>query len=452
MTRLRQLHVAWPLAIGVLSIVARLPLLGLSGQRGISSDTGTYLRITESLLAGDGFANEAQRTAGYPLMLLGLHPLPGPTVDAAVLVQHGLGAALVMAIVVAGMRWFGTMTGVAAGAMAALSPALPAAEHAVLPDLLFGIMTFAVAWVLAEAAQHRRPPTRVLVAAGALIGAAANVKPSGQVLLVAVPIALLGGTRAWRPLVRSTLIAWGVAAALMAPWFIHNWISYGEPTMSIQGNEGLFLRVFDQDRLPFPDTPDGRLAERVRSARAHLYPPGEVSDTYTFFARAVVADGRSRQEAGHVEGRLARQAILDHPWTYAKGTWRNVRQYVTYSHDFASARVVANTQLDVADPPPGVRAAHAAWSVADRLARWWWVLALQGFALLLPLVAGPLRGRRAALALWAVWAPVAVGSSMASLVEARYAVQIAPELWLLAAAGGFMLLRLIRDAIASRAP
>ncbi len=351
-------------------------------------------------------------------------------------IQHLAGVVLAPALFVIGDRYFGRIAGAFAGIVAALAPAMTLVEHHVIPDFALGILILAVVVAVCELAIRPRTDLRLAALAGALIGLAALTKPSGQVLIAVVPIAVGFATRSWRDTLRASAVALAAMLALVGPWVVYNAIRFDHATVSSQAGTTLWLRAFDQDKYAVPtDTDDGRFAKSIydqRLAQLTSAQREDTTDTYVAVFNAFLARGDSIYDANSALGSLAREAIHDHLGSYATGTLRNVAEYSTDNFDFGDAKAayLADTHDLAADHPRYVTT-RAAWTVADVVATIGWVAAGGLLAAPALIFAGSRRSRIAALAMLSAWLAIAVAGSLTNFVEARFAAQIAPLQWLL---------------------
>ena len=253
------------LILGTAALLVRLPVIG--GPDDPTGDTFVYLSFADDLWEGRGFDRAEQfYTPGYPALMAAVRPLPGSTEVTLAVLQHLLGAAVVAVIVLATWRWFGRVAAWSAGLLAAFTPLLVISEHFVLPDFVFGVLVLAGALLLAEACTRAPPPLALLALSGVTFGLAAWIKPAGQFLLVAPPLALLFATRSVRPALRGSAVVLLAMVLTVSPWLYRNLAEYDSPLMSNQGGLTLFNRAFEVDRLPFPeDSEYAGLARRVRA-------------------------------------------------------------------------------------------------------------------------------------------------------------------------------------------
>jgi len=443
---------AWSLVIGGLALLVRLPFL--FGEHSVPphSDNGYYLYLADGLLDGEGFRGQHFWTPGYPAFLALLQLLPGRVEDATTITQHLLGAALTVAILAAGWRYFGKPAGVLAATFAAVTPVLVVHEHTILPDFLFGILLLVGAITLAEAVRRKPVDWRLLVATGVVFGAATWVKPAGQFLFAAAPLALLFATRNARRLLTGSAIVAVTLLVVITPWLVRNTVRFGYPSMSNQGGRTLFYRAFDVDRMPIPlDQRYGPFAETVRKRIAGR--PDEQL-TYRFHYDLIDKRGLSEEEATRIARRLAIVAIRRHPSKYVKGTWREVKNSVADLTVPGGSRhessEVLLQELERTRPPFPKAATKRVWDGARVLNSLWWLLSLHAAAGLLTLLIGTREARNAAAALWSVWIVMAVGTAMAHGALWRYSVQLAPITWILSSAGIVILVSSVWTRLASQ--
>ncbi len=439
----------WALALAGLALIARAPFLFGDFATAITPDAPTYVQIAEGL-PGSADTN-AYRTLGYPLFVAPFTLIPwdisadvyGTSYSfpaALILVQHLIGIGLVAAVFWVTDRYFGRLPAIFAALITAVAPPMAMVEHFLLPDFLFGVLVFAGAVALIEAVLPDKPSMRGLVLAGIVFGVAAHVKPSAQVLIAVAPFVLAFATRSWGQTWRGTLVVGGVMIAVILPWIAHNGIRYDQFTMSVQGGQALWLRVFDQDKLPIPtDSPEGVRANELY----HEYledPPPEYAqnpetlaetESYTYVFNELGQE-MSMFDAIAIQRDLAIQAILDHPKTYLRGTAVNVKDYGRLNaapHGFDFAREVALGQLGADVSAPLRKVATGTWRFADLLIRAGFIASLALLAIILLVFVGPRRSRIAAVAFLVTWVAIAVAGSLTASVLPRYAAQIAPEIW-----------------------
>jgi len=177
-------------------------------------DQWFYLRLAREWRAGDGLGSSAEISAGYPLFVA-LVDLARPTAwmrpDLTVsvgLAQSALAGITVVLTGVLGRRVAGPAVGLAAAATLGLWPNLVIGAAMALSEPLAMLLGLVVVAVLVW---EPRPSDWHLVAAGAVLGLAVEVRPGTLVLLALFLVVPAGGS--WRR--RSRSVALGGIAALL---------------------------------------------------------------------------------------------------------------------------------------------------------------------------------------------------------------------------------------------
>jgi len=434
-----ELRYAWVLAIGMAALLVRLPLLFVEVELPPDSDTPGYLALASHI--PDGSFAGVLRTPGYPVFLWLAGLAPGRIADNAVIAQHLIGVALAISIVTLGWRLFGRASAVIAGTLAAISPMLIGLEDVVLPDFLFAVAAFGGAGALGFAAVTGYENRRILVLAGASFAAAAYLKPVGQVLILAAPLAFLPfggdlrrGARASAVVVATMLIA-------VSPWLARNAIGFGELGMSNQAGITLFNHAFELQGLPVPaDQPQGPLvAELTATANATK---GQRPSSYV--PLHLQRRGWSHQDAIGIMRRLAVTAIRREPGGYIRTSFDRLGTAVDdldahpYPYSALGHRLNAVAWL----PDKGSKAVLKAGELLTHV--WFLLTAHTLLAVAMLFVPGPRRTAAAALLSVALLVWAATVLTHGGLW--RYSVQVAPEVWIAGSAG----LALVAGALRAR--
>lgn len=438
----------WALTVGVVALAVRAPLLGHSF---ISGDSVGYLRVGAALFDGQGFAVHYW-TPGYPALLGLIGTLTGKPAAVTVAIQHLVGAGLVVAILLVAWRFFGQAVAILAGSLAALAPAFPYAEHLVLPDTLFAAAIFAGAAILASGLAEDPDSRRAPVIAGTVFGLSCYIRPTGQVLLFAVPLAYILHTRD----LRRTVIASAVAAAAMIvvilPWVVRNAVNYGDPVLSDVTGSTLWARAFDQDFDPVPgDSPEARLGRRVVHRVYRGKPPGVPQPSAHYVLAAFLQHGYSETHSMRSMSTIALTAIRKHPYRFLRGTWGNLQLYASSVGKPTPVELsYLAPWLAASDSPAPKGLSWRPWSFSKLLQGIWWILSLHALAALLCLFGGSNRARAAAAVFISVWLAVALSGALIVTFETRYAVEIAPFAWITGSAGLMLVVRAIWDGMRPR--
>ena len=430
------------IAVAALAAVVRVPLLFDRYEVRFAPDSGLYLHLADRLLAGLHFPSD-YRVPAYPALIAIAHALPGRDEDMVILLQHGLGVAIAAAVVAIAWRPFGRVAAITAGVVAAVSPVMLDTEHNVLPDLAFGAAVLAATVLLIQAVVQRPLSYRLLALAGVAFGLTAYVKPNGQAFLVAAVIPLAFATRSVRRTLAGSAVFAAAVVLTIVPWVVRNGIEYDHFSFSAQGGEALFLRVFDQDRLPIPtETEEGRIAARIH-AQEVARGGDPITASYTPVKRAFAQRGMTEAEAADVQGDLARTAIGRHPFQYVEGTARNMGLMVARSSYPRYPLDQLSDKLEASEFPRAV--ARPIWLAGAAAQLALVLVSVGGLTALLLLFSGSRETCLTAVTLGWVWLIVAGSVAVANVPAHRLAAQVLPAYLILCAAGAVAAVRLLRE-------
>ena len=421
-------------AVGCTALAARLALLFVAPTP--VPDTDGYFGVAALWLHGpespDAVPVGTFRTPGYALVVLPFEPLPGDWHHAVVIAQHGLGVAIAVAVAALAVRWFGLAAGAIAGVVAATAPLMVATERLLTPDVAFAAAVLAATAVLVEAVRRESPAHRMLALAGLGYGLAAYLKPVAQCFLLAGLVPLAVTTRN----LRATAVGSGVLALAMAatllPWIARNALVYERPVMSSITGLNLYLRVFDVNGRPLPDTEEGRrLAAVERALRARA----DDGEPLAFrVGNDLARRGMDPDEARELQGRVALTAILDAPLAHLRSTVAGIADFADYVHELsdADARPIAD-ELPRSEAWGARGLALRIWQAGSAAGSLWWLLSLHGLLALALLVWGRREERATIAALGWAWLLLASATSVSSPVFdgfPRLPAQGAPLLWI----------------------
>lgn len=256
------------LAVGLLLRAALLAGCWRRPERFFAPDSYGYDELAVSMLlwgefsrTGDGEA-EIFRTPGYPAFLAGVYALSGKSVHAAIGVQIALDVGLCLLVYVLGARLCSRRAGLIAAAAQAVSPVAVAGSVRILSESLFALLLTGAVVLLAE--HFRRSRLRTALGAAALMGAACLVRPIGLVAVAVAAGALLCRPRRRRPAVAFV----AVAAAIVAPWVVRNYVRAGYARLSGVADYNAFAynaaAVVEADPRVQLDDEQRELAEAIR--------------------------------------------------------------------------------------------------------------------------------------------------------------------------------------------
>jgi 4-amino-4-deoxy-L-arabinose transferase-like glycosyltransferase len=437
----------WAFLLAAVALLIRAPLI-VSAHTASAPDTFDYFKIASGLHHGqlliDGF-----RTPGYPVVIFLLDLVPGRREDALGVFQHLAGVAAVAGIVLVAWRYFGRAPSLTAGALAAATPVMVGSEHQMVPDFLFGLVACTGAVLLAEAIVRTPAAGRWFVVAGVVFGASAYLKPTGLFLIAAAPIALILSRAGIRSTVRGSALVTVALLLTISPWVVRNGLVLGHWTMSIQGGQTLFKRVFDVDHRPTPTgTPEDRLVRRFDYERRANGSKVELNE---FVSDELQRRGYSTYQIVSLERRVALQAIKAAPGLYAARTFEHTGKFLIDDADYLPKDLTeeeARGGLGAGHRKGGLELGEVAWVyIALAVNLVWLGLALGGVAMLLPLRAQSRLSRIAAAAFVAAWFAVAFGTAASHGGLRRYSAEVVALLWITGSAGAIIVVAQLRQSL-----
>jgi 4-amino-4-deoxy-L-arabinose transferase-like glycosyltransferase len=458
--RRRWLLVLSLLGVTLAAVVVRLPFLGTGFS---APDTSQYLEVAKGVFHG-GYSSNL-RPPGYATLLAIFELFGANPVDAAVTFQNLIGIALPAGVLLAGWRFFGPTSGIAAGFLAAASPLVIATEQFALSDYLFGVLLFTAAVVLAETALRSiagQYSWRLLLLAGALFGIATLFRANGLYGLVAIPAVLLATGKPWRPKLRASAIALGAMVVVLAPWCLHNWIRFGDPNVASEGGISLYARAVSYDEVPpSTDTADGRLANRIYNTADPNKNEAAVGTTLGTYNALIHQTDKSPIGAAGAMGRIARDAVLNDVGTYLErsieilGRYQAVYDPHTLTADPSDQIATTRTYFGELDPntqgvPGGSGWTRALWQIAQALTKILFVATIGGLLILALPFLGNRRGQVAARALLIVALLDILFVTLTARYEMRHVIVLAPIIWILAPATVELTLRLLGSMVRQR--
>ncbi|MCI0889494.1 MAG: glycosyltransferase family 39 protein [Chloroflexi bacterium] len=257
----------WLVAILALAFVLRLVwvLYAMREPQGVH-DPIFYWGYGQAIAAGIGYqlpavgSIGAGPTAYYPIgysaalgavfALVTHTPIPDNLELTAGFFQIVLGVATVAFVYELGRRLFNSAVGLLAAAWLAVFPNLIFHTAAFLTETLFMFIVMAALLVLLAHDWRERPPSLARLALfGVLLGASALVRPIALLFLPLVPIVWLVARFGWQRALLDASAVLIVAAAVIAPWSIRNFIRMDSPVI-ISTNLGDNLCIGHHERAP----------------------------------------------------------------------------------------------------------------------------------------------------------------------------------------------------------
>jgi 4-amino-4-deoxy-L-arabinose transferase-like glycosyltransferase len=312
-----------PLAI-VLTVGALVRTIVIIGSSGIlAPDSHVYILSARSMLSEKPFWHDVYKTPGYPtflaaFMTLGETPETGSLIIAA---QHLLGLIAVAVFFVIGKQVFGRTVAFWSSLLFSLHTLLLFYETSVMSEVLFVFLLGLLLLQSLRLLSNPTPGTALLV--GVLGAMATLTRPIAQGFVVCIVVVMFGAALLrdrdhLRRAIGAALIIGVTFAAAVLPWTYVNSRTYGFWGISLGHGFGLFIRVFEIDRLdPVPDTryPDVRRAlERARARNRNSY--------HVKLALRAAYRYSSRDIEQRLFG-LASETVRAQPGTFAVNSFRN---------------------------------------------------------------------------------------------------------------------------------
>jgi hypothetical protein len=327
-------------------------------------DTWDYLAYYEQLFDSNPPLEPLQvfRTPLTPLVL-GI-PL---SLGGSMLLEIVLGLLYATSIVAwsATALTFGRLPALLSALLLLAYPAYATLFHQASSDAVFAAGL--ALWAFLLAGTLERPSTWRFAALGAGIAALVLIRPANQVLLPAALVPLLVSAP-WRSRLTWSAACLAAAAGLLGAWAVHNGIRYDDTTVARGGRAWVpFLRVFLADKTISPENGPasrdlGDLIERevlAKPPHSALEVPLDAylehGSNYETVRLIVVSDRvRGWDDDYALLFDSAREAIEEHPGTYARGVADAFWEFLTQRP--LREDVVRREQTDP-DPPPATFAA-----------------------------------------------------------------------------------------------
>ncbi len=219
-------------------------------------DTYWYTNVASNLVHGNGFAANPHSLWGapgvpkptayypplYPFVLAALWKVIGFSLTSGKLLNACLDTLTIFFVYDIGRRVFDRRAGLAAAGVYALLPNTIAWLPLHLSEALFTLLFTAAVWLLvASRPQAEAPRPAVALLFGLLTGLALLTRGVG-VVLPAAALIFWCGRDGWRPALQQLALTLAVAAAVLVPWTVRNWIVMDGPIV-VSSNTGYNLRI-----------------------------------------------------------------------------------------------------------------------------------------------------------------------------------------------------------------
>lgn len=292
-------------------LVVRI-LMMLGSDAILWGDSDVFIETFGAIRSGRFLDHDPHRTLLYPYFLTAFLIWSGePPMDQIIVgAQHLLGIVTAVGLYLAGRPVFGSRVALAGALMLTLHTTQLFYEVSILSEALFSCL---LAIALVPMTSFVATPTvRGAIVTGALCVVLTMTRPVAEWFFVA-PLGLsLLAVSGWRR--RAALVAavGATVLAVMLPWAAFNQQQFNFFGVAIGRGFGLFIRVFDVDRLePPPDTRLPEIRKMLAYGVATQYSPA------TFVKDELRRHGYSAAQADGLLEQFALETAAHHPWTFA---------------------------------------------------------------------------------------------------------------------------------------
>ncbi len=274
-------------------------------------DSDVFIEAFGSIRSGRFLDHDPYRTLLYPYFLTAFLIWSGePPMDQIIVgAQHLLGIVTAVCFFLAGRPVFGTRVALAGALLLTVHTTQLFYEVSILSEVFFGCL-LAIS-LMPMTAFVASPTMRGAVVTGLLCVVLTLTRPVAEWFFVVPLMVSLTSVSGWR---RRATIAAAIGAtvlAVMLPWSLLNERQFHYFGVAIGRGFGLFIRVFDIDRLEPP--PDTRLPE-VRKILD--YGATQLSPA-TFVRDELSRHHYSAAQADELMAQFALETAAHHPWTFA---------------------------------------------------------------------------------------------------------------------------------------
>ena len=309
---------AFAVALIVLVGVAARVVMFLGSDPILWGDSEVFLATADAVKAGRFLEHDSFRTLLYPYFLAAfLRWGTEPPIDQMIgVAQHALGLVASVCFFFAGRQAVGGRAALAGALLFSISPTELFYEASILSEAFFTCL-LAVALLPLCAFVERPSPAR-----GALTGAACAIltltRPVAEWFVVVPLAAAMGALRTWSERARVIAVTAAAVVVFVLPWALVNQQQFGFFGVALGRGFGLFIRVFDIDRLEPPDTTRfPEIAEALAIAMPHYSPA-------TFVRDELRRRRYSTAQADEMMNGFAMETIRRHPWAFtvnSLGQW-----------------------------------------------------------------------------------------------------------------------------------
>lgn len=342
---------------GGLFLLALLPRLAYVAWAPpfIGGDSLQYYQPVYDLVHGRGFTLSLKRPPAYPALILAIQSVFGTSFVPIIAFQHVLGAVTAALTYGIGRLVFDRWAGALAALLVAASGPLMRWEHFLMSEALFTFAFTLSAFLIVLGL--RRPGLWPWAGAGLALGLAILTRSAGQVLLLAVPPALLVVERAWRPAVLKTAAMFVACAVVIVPWMLRNQVVHNSFTTAGATGQNLvtYTAIHHRPQFSFEDPlvtaldADPKKAEArriVQKAMEDKLAKPQLDVTGLGIHNRIMEETKlSQAQADAVMREIALRAIAARPLVYVRNTledfvevWAGVEEDLRYHWDLWSSR------------------------------------------------------------------------------------------------------------------
>jgi len=306
--------------IVIVGLVARAIMM-LGSNAILWGDSEVFLSTADAIRAGRYLEHDPFRTLLYPYFLapfLSVSTEP-PMDQVIVAAQHLLGVASAVGFYLAGRLALGSRAALAGALLFALHTTALFYENSILSETLFVFVLAAALLVIGWFVNA--PSAGRAIAAGAACAALTYTRPVAEWFFL-VPVAFaIAVAWPWRRRLALAALITITFAALMLPWALVNQRQHGFFGIAIGRGFGLYIRVFEIDRLDPPEDTGYAEAREVliRARTTHQYSPAT-------YVRDWLGDRRrySTVQKDAIMAQAAAEAVRQHPLRF---TLNSLRQW-----------------------------------------------------------------------------------------------------------------------------
>lgn len=285
-------------------------------------DSDVFLSAVDAIRAGRYLDHDPFRTLLYPYFLAPfLSAYSEPPMDQVIIAaQHLLGVAAAVCFYLAGRRAVGSGAAFAGSLIFTLHTTQLFYENSILSEVLFVFVLAAAVLVIGRLVDA--PSWRGAVAAGAACAALTYTRPVAQWFFLVPVVFVLVRSTVWRERLVLAAAVTITFAALMLPWALLNQRQFGFFGIAIGQGFGLYIRVFDIDRL---DPPEDTRYPEARDVLARARAIGQLSPAT--YVRDWLGDRQrySMVQRDRIMAAAAAEAALDAPLQFALNSLRQWR-------------------------------------------------------------------------------------------------------------------------------